>query len=63
MMTLEEIIGWAKTKSCRARRSGGTCEHEACAQNDRAVEALENARRFTGTDEDGQPVSGWLLPD
>jgi len=62
-MTIDEIIRWAKKKNCRDRRAGGTCEHEACAQNDRAIEALESARRFAGKDENGQAVSGWLLPE
>ncbi len=61
MMTLEEIIRWAESKNCRPRRERGTCDDQACDQNDRAIAALRQARRFTGTDENGQAVSGWLL--
>jgi hypothetical protein len=63
VMTIEEIIRWAESKNCRPRREGGTCEHEACDENDRAISALRTARRFRGTDENGTAVSGWLLPD
>ena len=63
MMTIEEIIRWAESKNCRPRREGGTCEHEACIENDRAIAVLRAARKFTGTDEKGMTVSGWLLPD
>ena len=62
-MPLDEVIRWAVTKNCGPRRQTGACEHEACDENDRMIATLREGRRFGGTDEKGQPVSGWLIPD
>ena len=62
-MKVEQLADWARSKSCDDRRSSGTCEHEACDENEEAVRLLEKLVRFRGTDSRGRPVSGWLLAD
>ena len=62
-MALDEVVRWAETKNCGPRRKTGTCEHEACDENDRMIAILKKGRRFSGTDKNGQPISGWLIPD
>ena len=62
-MRVGELADWARSKSCVGRRSSGTCEHEACDENEEAVELLERLARFQGEDDAGKRVSGWLLVD
>jgi len=62
-MTIDEIIAWAKSKNCNDRRKTGTCEHEACKENERVIAVLQTAKWFSGTDQNGARVSGWLIPD
>jgi hypothetical protein len=62
-MDMDGLIAWAETKNCGPRRKTGTCEHEACEENDRAITTLRSAKRFEGTGANGKRVSGWLIPD
>jgi hypothetical protein len=62
-MDMDELIAWAVSKNCGPRRQTGSCEHEACDENDRAIAVLRSAIKFEGTDAAGQRVSGWLIPD
>ena len=62
-MKVEQLADWARSKSCNDYRASGQCEHDACKENDEAVELLEKLVRFQGEDDAGKRMSGWLLAD
>ena len=62
-MDIAGVLSWAMTKNCNQRRRTGECDHSACQENARIIEFLSRASRFQGRNQEGDPVSGWLIPD
>ena len=62
-MKVTELETWADSKSCSPHRNGESCEHDACAVNDEALDLIRSLRRVDTHDSSGTSILGWIIDD
>lgn len=62
-MDTASLAEYIETKLCNDCRQGYTCNHFECEQGKKVADMLRKMEPFKGTDENGRPVSGWLIPE